>query len=108
MEIQSPRGIYRIGTAAAPEHTGNALVLTISLERADGIERFAFQCVIADELIAGRPSSDVPVAELAGWISDNFENIRESSLRSLRTMHRPWQAGFDAANPGPLKPSREG
>jgi len=105
MDIRTPRGVYLLGTIAAPERTDNAQVITISLDRADGIERFAFRCSIADDLTAGRASAEIELNDLAGWITGNFENIRESALRSLRNEHRVWEARFDWANPGPFKPA---
>jgi len=107
MDIRTPRGVYRIGTIGTnpgtPERIDNAQVITVSLDRADGIERFAFRCSIADELIAGRPSAEVALSDLADWITGNFENVRESALRSLRNEHRVWEVRFDWANPGPFK-----
>jgi len=87
--------------AAPTERSGDAIVLTIALDRADGIERVAFKCRVAAELAAS--ASDEALAErLAQWIERDFEMTRETALKTIRTERRLHEFLFDSTNRGPL------
>jgi hypothetical protein len=87
-----------------PERTDSALILTLSLERADGIERVAFRCAIANALLSPDESAsiDVVVERLAPWVAREFEKIREEALKAVRTERRLFRVEFDLEQPGPF------
>ncbi|MGH7924154.1 MAG: hypothetical protein ACREQH_06130, partial [Candidatus Binatus sp.] len=86
--MKTGRGIYSIVSARPLERTADSVVLTLSLERADGIEKVALKFRIA---IALPPTSDSPEAlieRIAPWLEREFEQTREAALKSIRTEHR--------------------
>jgi hypothetical protein len=99
--IKTGRGTYLLKTAAPDQREGDAILLTLVLERSDGIERVAFQCRIADELSASIPSEQL-LARLAPWLEREFEMTRENALKTIRTEHRMLQIAFDSSNRGPF------
>ena len=84
------------------ERTADAVVLTLSLERADGIEKVALRCRIAAELIRGGDSPEKLIERIAPWLEREFEQTREAALKSIRTEHKLLEISFDAAHPGPF------
>ncbi len=76
-------------------------MLTLALESANGIERVAFKCAIADELALGNDPAAI-LARLAPWIEREFEMTREAALKTIRGERRMYELVFDAANRGPF------
>ncbi|MDO8431127.1 MAG: hypothetical protein Q7S58_01820 [Candidatus Binatus sp.] len=104
IKIETGRGIYELKSAAPIERSIDSIVLTISLERADGIEKVALRCKIsaaivqADELDA----PDKLIERIAPWIRREIEVTREAALKSIRSEHRLLEIAFDSANRGPF------
>ncbi len=99
--LKTARGPYYLSQGAAPIHEGGAFVLTLAIERADGIERIAFRCRIADTLVPNADTAAI-IGRLAGWIEREFEMTRESALKTIRTERSLYEVVFDASNPGPF------
>jgi hypothetical protein len=102
--MNTGRGRYRLSLAAPPAIAPNEITLTLSFDRADGLERVGFLCTIA-RTIAG--SADAPEAgaileRLTPWFEREFEHTREAALKSLRSDHRPLIVHFDRERPGPF------
>ena len=100
--LNTSRGIYTIANARPLERTADAVVLTISLERADGIEKVALRCRIAASLIGPADSPEKLIERIAPWLEREFEQTREAALKSIRTEHKLLEISFDAAHPGPF------
>jgi hypothetical protein len=77
-------------------------VLTLSLERADGIEKVALRCRIATALLSSSDSPEKLIERIAPWLEREFEQTREAALKSIRTEHKLHEISFDAAHPGPF------
>ncbi|HXW85224.1 MAG TPA: hypothetical protein VEJ86_12505 [Candidatus Binataceae bacterium] len=93
LSIRTARGTYRLRAGAPAEHSSDALVLTVALERADGIEKISFRChvpdeVLDDEELASLNDEDAQLARLIPWIEREFEQIRETALKTIRTERR--------------------
>ncbi len=104
--MNTSRGIYTIANARPLERTADAVVLTISLERADGIEKVALRCGIANVLLSPG-SSDSPerlIERITPWLEREFEQTREAALKSIRTERKLLEISFDESNPGPFAP----
>lgn len=101
ISINTARGRYLVGVATPLDNAGDAILLTLALERADGVERVALRCRIATGL-AGAAQADVLAARLAGWIERDFESIRETALKTIRAERRLHEFTFDAEHPGPF------
>lgn len=99
--LKTGRGPYRLLEAAPATRSGGATVLTLALESANGIERVAFKCSIADNLAPGDDPAAI-LARLAPWIEREFETTREAALKSIRSERRMHEIIFDAANRGPF------
>jgi len=102
--LNTGRGIYQIASARPIERSADAVVLTLSLERADGIEKVALKVRIATALIA-QAVSDSPeklIERLTPWLEREFEQTREAALKSIRTERKLLEITFDAAHPGPF------
>ena len=102
--LKSGRGIYAVASTAPLERAAGSVVLTLGLERADGIEKVGLRCRIATGLI-GNADSDSPeklIERIAPWLEREFEQTREAALKSIRTERRLLEISFDAANPGPF------
>jgi hypothetical protein len=103
VEIRTGRGLYRIIEAAPAATDAGATILTLALERADGIERVVFRCRID----AGLAGSDTPggadelVARLLPWFEREFEKVREAALKSIRSERKLYEIAFDHAR-GPF------
>jgi hypothetical protein len=99
--LKTGRGPYRLIEAAPAIPGDGAIMLTLTLESANGIERVVFKCAIADNLAPGDDSAAILV-RLAPWIEREFEITREAALKSIRSERRMHQIVFDAANRGPF------
>ena len=100
--IKTARGIYTIIKARPIERDAESVVLTLSLERADGIERVALRCRIATGLAGGTDSPENLIERLATWLEREFEQTREAALKSIRTERKLLEISFDSAHPGPF------
>jgi len=102
LEILTGRGVYRISAAAPLECTSVNVVLTLAMERADGIERVVTRCRVARELVGEPPESDAIIERLKGWLAREFELTREAALKAIRSERRLHEIIFDQANRGPF------
>ena len=100
--MNTARGIYSIASARPLERATDAVVLTLSLERADGIEKVALRFRIATSLIASANSPEKLIERIAPWLEREFEQTREAALKSIRTERKLLEISFDAAHPGPF------
>jgi hypothetical protein len=100
--LKTSRGIYALVNARPVERTADAVVLTLSLERADGIEKVALIFRIATDLIGAGDSSEKLIERIAPWLEREFEQTREAALKSIRTEHKLHEISFNAAHPGPF------
>ncbi len=100
--LKTARGIYAIASARPLERSGDSAVLTLSLERADGIEKVALRCRIATALISADDSPEKLIERIAPWLEREFEQTREAALKSIRTERKLLEISFDAAHPGPF------
>ena len=78
------------------------MVLTVSLERADGIEKVALRFRIATSVIGAADSPEKLIDRIAPWLEREFEQTREAALKSIRTERKLLEISFDAAHPGPF------
>jgi len=100
--LKTGRGIYAIASASPLERNDDSVVLTLSLERADGIEKIALRCRIASGLIGATDSPEKLIERIAPWLEREFEQTREAALKSIRTERKLLEISFDAAHPGPF------
>jgi hypothetical protein len=100
--LNTARGIYAIASARPIERTADWVVLTLSLERADGIEKVALIFRIATALISADDSSEKLIERIIPWLEREFEQTREAALKSVRTERKLLEISFDAQNPGPF------
>jgi len=107
-EINTGRGLYRLSLAAPPTITADEVTLTLSFERADGLERVGFLCTITRVLAEapGEPDNGTDavamLARLGSWFEREFEQTREAALKSLRSEHKPLIVRFHGEHPGPF------
>ena len=99
--LKTGRGGYLLKEVAPAIRAGEATVLTLAIESANGIERVAFKCAIADELAPGDDAAAI-LARVAPWVEREFEITREAALKSIRSERRMHEISFDAANRGPF------
>ena len=76
-----------------PEAGDPAGIVTLSLERADGIEKVAFRCTIPESMLH---DPDSLLKRLGPWVERQFEQLREAALRSARSEHKLLQIAFGA------------
>ena len=102
--LKTGRGIYTIASAEPLARDAGSVVLTLSLERGDGIERVALRCRVATGLIgdAAADSAEKLIERIAPWLEREFEQTREAALKSIRTERQLLEISFDPANPGPF------
>jgi hypothetical protein len=102
--ISTGRGPYRLSLAAAPTISADEITLTLSFERADGLERVGFLCTISRAIAAGPGEPDIAamLSRLVPWFEREFEQTREAALKSLRSERKPLTVRFDHERPGPL------
>ena len=99
-ELKTARGPYLLRLAKEPEVSPDATLLTLSLERRDGIETIALQCRIDTALTSSNVDEILP--KLAHWIERDFEMTREYALKSIRSERKLLQLTFDTSNRGPF------
>jgi len=104
VELRTGRGLYRMTSAAPAVDSDDATVLTLALERADGIERVAFRCRISRELLDSDNATDGEnlLVRLAPWIEREFEAVREAALKTIRSEQKLHEIAFAGANRGPF------
>jgi hypothetical protein len=102
VSIKTGRGNYWLKTAAPAEQVPDGILLTLVLERADGIERVAFRCRIASELLDRDVETEAMVERLAPWVERDFEMTRENALKTIRSERKMMDMVFDANNRGPF------
>jgi len=100
--LNTARGIYALVNARPPERTADAVVMTLSLERADGIEKVALRCRIANVLLPTSYSTEKLVERIALWLEREFEQTREAALKSIRAERKLLEISFDPSHPGPF------
>jgi hypothetical protein len=100
--LNTARGIYSIASARPLERATDAVVLTLSLERADGIEKVALRFRIATSLIAFADSPEKLIERIAPWLEREFEQTREAALKSIRTERKLLEISFDGTHRGPF------
>ncbi len=77
-------------------------MLTLSLERADGIEKVALRCRIASTLIDSTDTPEKLIEKITPWMEREFEQTREAALKSIRTERKLHEITFDGEHPGPF------
>jgi len=102
VELNTARGIYRLELAGAPERTPDAVVVTLAMERADGIEKVVLRFRIESSLLGGAGDADAILKKLKPWIEREFEMTREYALKSIRSERKLLELSFDASNRGPF------
>jgi hypothetical protein len=102
VSIKTGRGNYWLKTAAPAERDPDGTLLTLVLERADGIERVAFRCRIASELVNDAGDEEAILARLSAWIEREFEMTRENALKTIRSERKMMDIVFDTSNRGPF------
>jgi hypothetical protein len=100
--LNTGRGTYAIVNARPIERTTESVLLTLSLERADGIEKVALTLRIATSLISSDDSPEKLIERIAPWLEREFEQTREAALKSIRTERKLLEISFDAEHPGPF------
>jgi hypothetical protein len=102
--IKTARGVYAIKVAAPIDRSDDSAVVTVGLERADGIEKIALKFRIADWLLKSSQieAPEKIVERLTPWIEREFEQTREAALKTIRAEHRLLEVSFDASHPGPF------
>jgi len=102
--LKTGRGIYTIVSSTPPACAAGSVVLTLSLERADGIEKIALRCRVATGLIhpAELDSPEKLIERIAPWLERGFEQTREDALKSIRAERRLLEISFDKTNRGPF------
>jgi hypothetical protein len=104
VELRTGRGLYRLTSAAPAADLDDATVLTLALERADGIERVAFRCRISRELLDSDNATDGEnlLVRLAPWVEREFEAVREAALKTIRSERKLHEIAFAGENRGPF------
>ncbi len=87
--------------AKEPQMLPDGTLLTLCLERQDGIEKVALQCRI-DKTLAGSLDIDELLGKLTHWIERDFEMTREYALKSIRSERKLMELVFDGSNRGPF------
>ncbi|MGH7935294.1 MAG: hypothetical protein ACREQN_19305 [Candidatus Binataceae bacterium] len=104
VQIKTGRGIYMLAVAAPPEKASDSVLVTIAMERADGIERIVMRCRIAAALLGddAAATADRLIEYLAPWFEREFEQTREAALKSIRAERKLWELSFDTNHRGPF------
>ena len=102
VSIKTGRGDYLLKTGAPDQRDAKEVLLTLVLERRDGIERVAFRCRLAAGLVDPTTDAEAIMRRLAPWLEREFEMTRESALKTIRSEHRMLVISFDASNRGPF------
>jgi hypothetical protein len=90
-----------LSLAKPPEMLPDATVLTLSIERLDGIEKVALQFRVSLSLV-GNLDLDEILGRLAPWIERDFEMTRENALKSIRSERKLLEIRLDVGNRGPF------
>jgi hypothetical protein len=101
VEISTGRGNYTLSLVGAAEKEAGWVIFTLSLERADGIERVVFRCRVAEALLAPDKAPDAIPARIASWVEREFEQTREAALKSIRSERKLFEVVFDGEHRGP-------
>lgn len=101
VELHTSRGPYDLVLAKEPQMLPDATLLTLSLERRDGIEKVVLQCRVDRTLAASTDSGEL-LAKLAHWIERDFEMTREYALKSIRSEGRLFELVFNESHRGPF------
>jgi hypothetical protein len=101
LELKTSRGPYTLTLANEPQELSDGTLLTLCLERRDGIEKVALQCRVAAALTAPH-DREVLIGKLAHWIEHDFEMTRENALKSIRSERKLLQLVFDESDRGPF------
>ncbi len=102
VEIVTGRGLYRLSAAASLQCDRESVVLTLAMERADGIERVVTRCRIVLALLDEAPQADAIIQRLKPWLAREFEQTREAALKAIRSERHLHEISFDMANRGPF------
>jgi hypothetical protein len=104
IQFSTGRGLYRLASVAPLESDRADVVLTLGLERVDGIERVVFRCRISRALLLPNDdmNSEALVGRLQPWIEREFEQTREAALKSIRSERKLLELSFDDAHRGPF------
>ncbi len=103
IEIKSSRGIYRLKLARGAERLCGDVLLTLILERSDGLETVAFRCRVAPALAGSEfPDSALLLERLGSWLERDFEETREAALKSIRGEGKLLEVRFDQSSRGPF------
>ncbi|MGH7916818.1 MAG: hypothetical protein ACREQE_05060 [Candidatus Binataceae bacterium] len=101
--LNTGRGTYRLSLAAPAVTDDQSVLLTLALERADGIERVVLHCRIAASLLGHvGDDPDALLARLGPWLQRDFEQVREAALKSIRAERKLLEIHFEAAHRGPF------
>jgi len=102
VSIKTGRGDYLLKTVAPDQREAGAILLTVGLERSDGIERVVFRCRLAAGLVDPDTDAEAIMRRLAPWLEREFEMTREHALKAIRSERRMLEIGFDASHRGPF------
>jgi hypothetical protein len=102
VSIKTGRGDYLLKIGAPDQRDAKVILLTLVLERRDGIERVAFRCRLAAGLVDPTTDAEVIMHRLGPWLEREFEMTRESALKTIRSEHRMFEICFDDSNRGPF------
>ncbi len=103
VQIRTGRGNYTLSLAGAAEKAAGWVIFTLSLEHADGIERVAFRCRVAEALLApGEPAAGAIPERIVSWVEREFEQTREAALKSIRSERKLFEVVFDRDHRGPF------
>ena len=102
VSIKTGRGDYLLKIGAPDQRDAKVILLTLVLERRDGIERVAFRCRLAAGVVDPASDAEVILRRLAPWLEREFEMTRESALKTIRSEHRMFEICFDDSNRGPF------
>ena len=102
VQIRTGRGNYKLSLAGAAEKAAGWVIFTLSLERADGIERVVLRCRVAEVLLARGEVPDAIPEPIVSWVEREFEQTREAALKSIRSERKLYEAVFDLDHRGPF------
>jgi hypothetical protein len=102
VSIKTGRGNYWLITASPTQNDDDAIILTLVLERADGIERVAFRCRIAKDLLQDSGDTETILNRLAPWVEREFEMTRENALKAIRSERKMMEIAFNQEHRGPF------
>jgi hypothetical protein len=100
--LKTSRGNYRLTLAEEAERASGQIFLTLAMEHAGGLEKFAFRCRVAQALLQkiGISEASAICSRLSGWLERDFEAVREAALKSIRAERRLAEFNLDESIPG--------